>query len=174
MQGQREREGNRNCMINYSRFPDRFSSFALGEGQDVTDEMTAPWRETSLPTILSHYDSHDIYNAGEFGLFYRELPTKSMHFKVEKCRGCKNSKIRLTGYTVANMCGEKILLFVIKKSKIFLRGSDALHIVIADTFLSTTCTFPAKFTCQNDWVGKKKTCIFLIDTFIYFNMKLII
>ena len=166
MQGQRERKGNRNCMINYSRFPDRFSSFALGEGQDVTDEMTAPWRETSLPTILSHYNSHHIYNAGEFGLFYRELPTKSMHFKVEKCRGCKNSKIRLTGYTVANMCGEKIPLFVIRKSKIFLRGSDALHIVIADTFFEHHVYFSGKIYLSK-WLGGKKENMHIFNWHIY-------
>ena len=90
--------------------------FYLGEGQDVTNEMTAPWRETTLPTITSRYDSRDIYNADEFGLFYKALPTKSMHLKGEKCSGGKNSKIRLTGLAAANMCGEKILMFVVGKS----------------------------------------------------------
>ena len=27
--------------------------FYFGEGQDVTNEMTALWRETALPTIIS-------------------------------------------------------------------------------------------------------------------------
>ena len=30
--------------------------FYLGEGQDVTNEMTTPWRETTLATIISRYD----------------------------------------------------------------------------------------------------------------------
>ena len=81
--------------------------FYLGGGQDVTNEMTAGWRETTLPTIISRYDSRDIYNADEFGLFYKTLPTKSMHLKEEKCSGDKNSKIRLTGLAAANMSGEK-------------------------------------------------------------------
>ena len=79
--------------------------------------MTAPWMETTLPTILSHYDSRDVYNADEFGLFYRAFPTKSLHLKGEKCSGGKNSKIRLTGLAAANMCGEKIPMFVIGKSQ---------------------------------------------------------
>ena len=90
--------------------------FYLGEGQDVTYERTAPWRETTLPTIISRYESRDIYNADEFGLFYKELPTKSVHLKGEKCSGGKNSKIRLTGFAAANMCGEKVPMFVIGKS----------------------------------------------------------
>ena len=63
--------------------------------------------EKTLPAIISRYDSRDIYNADEFGLFYKTLPTKSMHLKEEKCSGDKNSKIRLTGLAAANMSGEK-------------------------------------------------------------------
>ena len=90
--------------------------FYLGEGQDVTNELTAPWMETTLPTIISHYNSRDTHNADEFGLFYKALPTKSMHLKDEKCSGSKNSKIRLTGLAAANMCGENIPMFVTGKS----------------------------------------------------------
>ena len=39
-----------------------------------------------------------------------------MHLKGEECSGGKNSKIRLTGLAAANMCGEKIPIFVIGKS----------------------------------------------------------
>ena len=69
--------------------------------------MTAPKREATLPTILSHNDSHNIYNADEFGLFYRALLTNSMHLKGEKCSRGKNSKIQLTGLAAANMCRQK-------------------------------------------------------------------
>ncbi|XP_065668011.1 tigger transposable element-derived protein 4-like [Hydra vulgaris] len=58
-----------------------------GKSQDVTNEMTVPWRETTLPTIFSSYNSRDIFNADEFGLFYKALPKKSMHLKGEKCSG---------------------------------------------------------------------------------------
>ena len=56
--------------------------------------MTAPWFETRLPTILSNYSLADIYNADEFGLLYQALPSKTMHFKDEKCVGGKFSKQR--------------------------------------------------------------------------------
>ena len=79
--------------------------------------MTAPWKETTLPTILSNYSPRDIFNADEFGLFYRALPQKTLHLKGEKCSGGKHSKIRLTGLAAANMTGEKLPMFVIGKSK---------------------------------------------------------
>ena len=69
--------------------------------------MTRLWRETTLPAIISRYESRDIYSADEFGLFYKALPTKSMHLKGENCSGRKNSKIRLTGIAASNMCGKK-------------------------------------------------------------------
>lgn len=56
-----------------------------GEGNDVTDEMTDPCKETTLMTILRNYTEEDIYNADEFGLFFKALPNKTLHLKDEKC-----------------------------------------------------------------------------------------
>ena len=78
--------------------------------------MTAPWNETNLPTILSKYELKNIFNADEFGLFYKALPTKSMHYKNERCSGGKHSKVRLTGLAAANAVGDKLPMFVIGKS----------------------------------------------------------
>ena len=77
----------------------------------------APWREITLLTILSYYNSGNIYNADDFGLLCSALPTKSMYLSRKKCSGGKNSKVRFTGFAAANMCGEKIPIFVIRKSK---------------------------------------------------------
>ena len=52
-----------------------------GESNACTDEMVAPWEQTTLPTILSKYDFNQIYNADEFGLFNRAQPNKSLHLK---------------------------------------------------------------------------------------------
>ena len=60
---------------------------------------------------------NQIYNADEFGLFYRAQPNKSLHLKNENCVGGKHSKLRLAGLTGANAVGEKLPLFVIGKSK---------------------------------------------------------
>ena len=64
-----------------------------GEGNACTDEMTAPWAETTLPTMLSKYKLNQICNADEFGLFYRAQPEKSLHLKDERCVGGKHSKL---------------------------------------------------------------------------------
>ena len=53
-----------------------------GEAQSCTLEMTASWKESTLPTLLSKYALCDIFNADEFGLFYKALPDKSMHLKI--------------------------------------------------------------------------------------------
>ena len=65
------------------------------EGNACTDEMNAPWAETTLPTMLSKYELNQIYNADKFGLFYRGQPKKSLHLKDERCVGGKHSKLRL-------------------------------------------------------------------------------
>ena len=67
-----------------------------GESNACTDEMVAPWEQTTLPTILSKYDLNQIYNTDEFGLLYRAQPNKSLHLKNENCVGGKHSKLRLT------------------------------------------------------------------------------
>ena len=42
-----------------------------GEGHACTPEITEPWQETTLPTILYKYKLEEIYNADEFGLFFQ-------------------------------------------------------------------------------------------------------
>ena len=40
-----------------------------GESEKVTKEMTAPWEETTLPTLLARNQLKEIFNGDEFGLF---------------------------------------------------------------------------------------------------------
>ena len=87
-----------------------------GESEKVTKEVTAPWEETTLPTILSRFQLKDIFNGDEFGLLYEALPSKSLHFRGKRCSGGKQSKVRLTGIAASNALGEKIPMFVIGKS----------------------------------------------------------
>ena len=58
--------------------------------------MVAPWDDTTLPTLLSKYDSKYIFNADEFGLFYQCLLNKTYQFKGQKYPVGKNSKVELT------------------------------------------------------------------------------
>ena len=68
--------------------------------------------EKTLPKILARYQLEDIFNADEFGLFYKALLSKYFHFQGKRCSGGKHSRVRLTGMAVSNTLGE----FVIGKS----------------------------------------------------------
>ena len=78
--------------------------------------MTAPWEETTLPTLVATYQLKDIFTGDEFDLFYKALPSKSFHLRVKRFLGGKHSKVRLTGMAASNALGEKIHMFVIGKS----------------------------------------------------------
>ena len=88
-----------------------------GEMSAVTEELTAPWNETKIPTLISNYKLQNVFNADEFGLFFQCLPTKTYHLSREKCSGGKNSKVRLTGMAAASATGQKLPIFVVGKSK---------------------------------------------------------
>ena len=77
--------------------------------------MTASRSETYFLTILSKYWLKDIYNADEV-LFYQALLDKSFYYKGEHCSGGKHSRVILTGLAAGNATGEKLPLFVIRKS----------------------------------------------------------
>ncbi|XP_047138885.1 tigger transposable element-derived protein 4-like [Hydra vulgaris] len=89
-----------------------------GESAAVTNNKTASWNETTLPTLLLHCNKlENIFNADEFGLFYQCLQNKTYHLSREKCFGKKNSKVRLTGIAAGSATGEILPMFVIGKSK---------------------------------------------------------
>ena len=72
--------------------------------------------ETALSTILTRYQLKDIFNADEFGLFYKALTSKSLHFRVKHCSGGKHTKVWLIALTASNALGGKIPMFYIGKS----------------------------------------------------------
>ena len=84
-----------------------------GESKSVIEEMTAPWTETTLPTILSRYPLENMFNGDEFGLFCQCLPNKTLHLKGEKWPGGKHSKIRLTWLAAGNAYSDRLPMFVI-------------------------------------------------------------
>ena len=100
----------------FCRYDISFKSIS-GEAKSVTEEMTAAWLETTLPTILSRYPLENIFNGDEFGLFFQCLPNKTFHFKKGKCSGGKHSKVRLTGMAAGNAKGERLPIFTIGKPK---------------------------------------------------------
>ena len=66
-----------------------------GESEKVAKEMTAPWEETTLPTILARYQLKDIFNADGFGL--------TQHYHQNLCI----SEVSVVQVENAAKCGEQ-------------------------------------------------------------------
>jgi len=89
-----------------------------GEAESVKQEDVDSWWSNVLPDLLKDYPLDNIYNADEFGLFFKLMPDKSFVFKKESCHGGKLSKERLTVMACANATGtHKLRLLVIGKSR---------------------------------------------------------
>lgn len=108
-----------------------------GEAEAVDDDSIAPWIENLLPNLLKDYAPEDVYNADEFGLFFKLMPDKSLVLKDEKCHGGKLSKDRLTVLACSNWTGsDKLKLMVIGKSK-------------SPRCFKNVRTFPCNYKAQN-------------------------
>ena len=57
-----------------------------------------------------------IYNADEFGLFYKCMTIRTCPLKSEKCSGGKLSKVCITGRAAVNAVGDEIPMFVTGKA----------------------------------------------------------
>jgi len=89
-----------------------------GEAEAVDKDSVCTWLNGLLPALLVKFAAKDIFNADEFGLFFKLMPDKSFIHKDEKCVGGKLSKERLTVLACANSDGlEKLPLLIIGKSK---------------------------------------------------------
>ena len=104
-----------NPIFSHYRYGVSFKIVA-GGSKSVTKEMATPWKQTTLPTILSCYACKGIFNEDEFGLFYQALLSKIMHFKDQQCSDGKHSKVDLTGLSVGNAFEKKLPMFIIGKS----------------------------------------------------------
>jgi len=88
-----------------------------GESAAVSEVDCEHYRTNVLPSLLKEYDSNDIFNADEFGLFFKCTPDRTLTFKGDSCHGGKKSKERVTVMVGVNMTGtEKLKLLVIGKS----------------------------------------------------------
>jgi hypothetical protein len=56
-------------------------------------EAVEDWK-SRLQQVLSEYPPEDLFSADETGLFYRQMPRKSLIQKGAKCKGGKLSKER--------------------------------------------------------------------------------
>jgi hypothetical protein len=75
-----------------------------GESKSVNPDLPTDWKN-QISALTSGYESSEIYNAREFGLFFKVMPDKFLVLKHEKCHGGKLSKERLTVLVCTNMTG---------------------------------------------------------------------
>ncbi|XP_060877253.1 tigger transposable element-derived protein 4-like [Metopolophium dirhodum] len=67
-----------------------------GENATVSEVDCEHYQTNILPSSLKEYDSKDIFNADEFGLFFKCTPDRTLTFKGDTCHGGKKSKERVT------------------------------------------------------------------------------
>jgi hypothetical protein len=65
-----------------------------GESAGVDSEAAENWK-SKLNLVVSEYPPENQFNADETGLFYRQMPRKSLFHEGGKCKGGKLSKERL-------------------------------------------------------------------------------
>ena len=118
------------------------SKRSLGSQKRFTKEMTVPREEKTLQKTLARYQLKDIFNANDFGLFFKALQSKSLHFRGQRYSGGKHSKMQLTGMAESNALGEKIPMFVIGKST-------------SPRCLKHVCNLPCRYRSQKEaWMDR--------------------
>ena len=86
-----------------------------GESDSVNSDQIENWRN-NLSEIIKNYDSNEIYNCDETGMFWRLLPNKTFYFKKDS-RKIKKSHDRVTVLLITNMNGNDKDIFIIGKSQ---------------------------------------------------------
>ena len=88
--------------------------FVPGEGASVNWEGLLEWFDKTLPPILEKFDLKNIWNCDELGLFYRQLPNKSLVRKSQPTpKGSKLRKDRVTVLLCGSATGERFMPLVV-------------------------------------------------------------
>ena len=81
----------------------------------MDETIVDDWNE-KLPAIIEGYPPCDILNMDETGIFFRQLPDRTLRIRGEECSGGKRSKDRLTVVMCASMTGTFEKTWVIGKA----------------------------------------------------------
>ena len=76
-----------------------------GESGEVSGLTVDSWKE-HLPEIVQGYNSEDVWNLDETGVFWKALPDKGFGQKVKECKGGKKCKQRFTDTFIVNGVGK--------------------------------------------------------------------
>ena len=89
-----------------------------GEKKDAHTSAAEHLIENTLPWLFESYDSENVYDADETGLYYCALPDGTLTFKSDTSGGSNKSKDCVTVLVACNMTGsDKHRLLVIRKSR---------------------------------------------------------
>lgn len=86
-----------------------------GESADVNVKVIENWLQL-LPDICKGYAPENIFNADETALFFKQIPSKTLHHKAEEAKGGKLRKERVSVLLCSSSVGEKLPLLVIGHS----------------------------------------------------------
>ena len=109
--------------------------------------MTASWEETTFPTILSSYALRNLYNAHEFGLFYKALPEKSLQLQSEKYVGGKHNKVRVIKLLHSLKFALNLTIYYRKEKKKYM------YIVTSKIFKTKLQKTTTEINCLQDLYG---------------------
>jgi hypothetical protein len=80
----------------------------------VPEEAVLAFSE-QLSTIMEEYESKNVFNCDETGLYWKSLPERTIESHHLKATGRKALKERVTVLLSVNMCGKKLPLLIIGK-----------------------------------------------------------
>lgn len=87
-----------------------------GKLNDINSKAVNTWKKRLLELCLG-FTKRDIFNADKTGVFFKQLPTRTLAIKSEKCSGGKLAKERVTCLLACNIIGDKLRPLVIGKLK---------------------------------------------------------
>lgn len=87
-----------------------------GKSSAVNVEASEDWKR-KLGNILQDYTQENWFSADETGLFYRQIPRKSLVLKGDSCKGGKLAKERLSILFCCSSTREKLVLLVTEHSE---------------------------------------------------------
>uniref|UniRef100_A0A914UUZ2 HTH CENPB-type domain-containing protein n=1 Tax=Plectus sambesii TaxID=2011161 RepID=A0A914UUZ2_9BILA len=88
-----------------------------GEKEAADSAGAVDWMEKVYPDMVKGYNSQDIFNADETGLYFKALPSGTMAVDGEKPYGGKVQKDRITILFLCNQESSEKFVYSIGKSK---------------------------------------------------------
>jgi hypothetical protein len=91
--------------------------YLYGETRNTEDNGVA-MAFAKLPLILKTYDSKDVFNFNEIGLYYRALPCKTLNIRHAKENNKKKDYIYIGAYTNVSRKERLKLVFSCKSTRL--------------------------------------------------------